>query len=474
MKKSKFWILLLLIIPCCFMFSACSFLEDDEKTPPKTYVTNISKTTETENTDTYLITYSDNTTSTITIENGKDGLNGKDLTLEELKKYCEENNTTLDDFIKEHLTVNYEGPFNSVSSATKKALKSTVSVWCEIPTTSKTGMGCGAGVIYKMEETYSYIVTNFHVVYDTSCITANNIASKIHVFTYGSQEGYYIKDSQIMYGYGAIECTYVGGAMNYDIAILRAKTEDIKKFQPSACPVTIASKYSVGDTAIAIGNPESIGTNVSSGIVSAYSENISLLSADATSTISHRVIRIDTPVNPGNSGGGLFNIEGNLIGIVVAKFATDDVENIGYAIPCDKVAKVSENLMYYHKQTGAVSQVKKITLGITIQETNNRSEFVETADGTEINLYNDALITNIENNSLGYTMGLRENDTVISATVIRDGQELSYTFKHSDEFVDLLLTIRAGDELRLKVVRNDITVTTTSQKITNDMLTIIK
>ena len=471
MKKSKLWILLLLIIPCCFIFTACNFnLESDNNT---NYVTNIEKTTETDTTDTYLVTYADKTTTLITIENGKDGVDGQDLTLEELKKYCEEKNISLDDFIKEHLTIEYQAPSNTVSTATKKALKSTVSVWCEISTTSGTSVACGAGVIYQMNSTYSYIITNFHVVYDPSCITSNKIASKITVFTYGSQEAIYKENGVVKYGYGAIECSYIGGAMNYDIAILKAKTEDIKKFQPSAVAVTIADHYSAGDTAIAIGNPESSGTSVTSGVVSTYSEDLSMTGADNSTQVKFRVMRIDTSVNSGNSGGGLFDIEGKLIGIVNAKVSSTSVENIAYALPYDNVTKVADNIIYYNAQTNSIAQVKKLTLGITYTTTNNRSVFKDTVDGTEIYLYNDCKVIEVTENSVGHTMGIQANDFITGATIIRGGVQTTYTFDQAHELADLLLTIRVGDELILKVQRGDVTVSTTSSTITDEMLSII-
>ena len=95
MRKSKLWLLLILIIPCALLFSACSLdlLSSTEKEKDKNYVVSIEKSTSTETTDTYLVTYLDNSTSLITIENGEDGedgLDGQNLTLEELKKYCEE------------------------------------------------------------------------------------------------------------------------------------------------------------------------------------------------------------------------------------------------------------------------------------------------------------------------------------------------------------------------------------------------
>ena len=484
MRKSKLWLLLILIIPCALLFSACSLdlLSSTEKEKDKNYVVSIEKSTSTETTDTYLVTYLDNSTSLITIENGEDGedgLDGQNLTLEELKKYCEEKGISLDDFIAEHISIEYTKQENTISSASLKALKSTVSVWCEFPSTSGTARSGGAGIIYKMEEEYTYIITNQHVVYYSYSTTTNKIATKITVFTYGSQERVGVSTDEhgnktYVYGYGAIECSYVGGVINYDIAVLKCKTADIKKFQPSACAVTVANGYSVADTAIAIGNPEGEGTSVTTGIVSKYSEDLTITGADDVTVIEPRVIRIDTAINSGNSGGGVFNIEGNLIGIVHAKITDTEIENIAYALPIDNVTKVADNLIYYYKQTNSPSSVKKLMLGITYTPSNQRSEFIETEDSTKVKLYDDCVIVEVSEDGLAHKMGMQVDDIVLNATIIRNGVSSNYTFSQAHEFSDLLLTIRTGDELLLKVKRGDVIESLTSQTITDSMLTVIE
>ena len=93
-----------------------------------------------------------------------------------------------------------------------------------------------------------------------------------------------------------------------------------------------SSTASVGDTAIAIGNPlGNLGGTVTQGIISALDRQITLEGK------TMQLIQTDAAVNPGNSGGGMFNDKGELIGVVVAKSGGTIVEGIGFAIPVDKV-----------------------------------------------------------------------------------------------------------------------------------------
>ena len=103
----------------------------------------------------------------------------------------------------------------------------------------------------------------------------------------------------------------------------------------------------VGESAIAIGNPEGNGFSTSLGIVSVDSEYIEMTGADGVTNVEFRVMRIDTAVNGGNSGGGLFNSKGELIGIVNAKIQSTTVENIAYAIPSNLAAAVADNIIYH-------------------------------------------------------------------------------------------------------------------------------
>lgn len=460
MKYLRRLLLVFVFIPCALLFSACSFLFPNENV----YVTNIVQSSTTEDLTTYTIYYSNGTTSMFTVSNGKDGNDGDDLTLESIKQYCETNNVDFEIFLKEYLSIEQE---TSIKEGTNKALQSAVSVWCEFPTSyyqTKTEVFCGAGVVYKMNDEYSYIVTNYHVVYYKNSKTSNKIANKIHIFQYGTSESVFKTEDQsgnitVNYGDGAIEATYVGGAMNYDIAVLKVATADLKTYNEHVKPVTIAKNYSIADTAIAIGNPESDGISVTQGIISVESEQIEMTGADESTACEFRVMRIDTAVNGGNSGGGLFNVKGELIGIVNAKVVDEDIDNIAYALPYDNITKVADNLIYYYEQSEQPSQVKKLVLGIEYTVENSRAVYNPTTNQTT--LKDDLVVkkvnqtTNNSNISAAYACEIMAED-IIKSIIINN---IEYTLTRAHQLPDLLLSIRAGDKVLFKIKRGDQIIT---------------
>ena len=477
----KIFLLLIAILPCAIMLGGCSLIEE------KVYVTGIQQTSVLGQETTYTVYYSNGTTSLFTVTNGQNGENGSDLTLESIKEYCTQNNIDFETFLKEYLTIVDET--ESVQQATSSAIQSAVSVWCEFPTSNyynvkKTSLACGAGVIYQMNDTYSYIITNYHVVYYTDCDTANNIANKIHIFQYGTSEYVYENGETNTEGYptyeygdGAVEAEYVGGAMNYDIAVLKVKTADLLKYNEHACAVTIAEDYALAETAIAIGNPEMEGISVTSGIISVESENIIMTGADDVTQCKFRVMRIDVAVNGGNSGGGLFNLNGELIGIVNAKVVDSSIENIAYALPYGNVTAVANNIIYYHEQTNQPSQVQTMFLNVEFVAENSRSIYNPTTK--ETTLKEDIVVNSVslKNNNngigMGYFIGLQTGDVVKSVQI----NDTVYNLKRIFELGDVLLNVRPGDKFMITVERNNLETKvgiTTDQGVLPSQLSTIK
>ncbi len=295
-------------------------------------------------------------------ENGKDGTNGENGT----------NGSS------GSLTITSNG--SSIPAASSKGLRSAVSIVCNFQatvqaggwhpgsgsTTTKDYYSEGSGVIYQMDKSEgdAFIITNYHVVYDASSNTENGISNDISVYLYGSE----IEEK-------AIEAAYVGGSLYYDIAVLRVEDSEILK-ESSACAVTVADsdKIVVGDGAIAIGNAQGLGISSTSGVVSVDSEHITMTAADGKTDVSFRVMRVDTAINSGNSGGGLYDDEGNLIGIVNAKIVYDGVENIGYAIPSNVAVSIAENIIDYCYGKDA-QRVQRALLGITVSTSDSKAVF---------------------------------------------------------------------------------------------------
>jgi serine protease Do len=338
------------------------------------------------------------------------------------------------------------------AAAASKALLSAVSVYCNFERitffgTTEVTSG-GAGVIYKLDKESgdAYVITNYHVVYDASSTTKNRISDDISIYLYGLEATKY-----------EIPATYVGGSMSYDIAILKVDSNAILT-QSSAVSAAVASSddVSVLDLAIAIGNPELRGLSATVGHVNVDSEEINLnmtTPEGISAPIKLRVMRTDAAVNAGNSGGGLFNIKGELIGIVNAKRAVDDIDNIGYAIPSNLVRMVADNIIF-HCADKTNENLKKATLGIKTAAFESDVEY-DTETG-EIRKSETTKITEVSEGTAAYGK-LSVGDVLVSISI--SGKEYPITrYYHTSE---ILLDARVGDTVTVKVIRGGQTVEAT-------------
>lgn len=228
------------------------------------------------------------------------------------------------------------------SSIASKMSQSVVAITTEEMTTSnfwygsQVSSGAGSGVIMSSD---GYIITNAHVV---------SGASKIKVTTSNNK---------------TYTARLVGSYTKGDIAVLKIEATGLK-----AATFADSSKIKQGQVTYAVGNPEGTFANsITSGIVSAVSRKITISLSDddssssdsddnswfsqytsgrsQSSTTTLNVIQTDAAVSPGNSGGGLFNANGDLIGIVNAKSSDSDSEGLGFAIPANTAVKIAKQLI---------------------------------------------------------------------------------------------------------------------------------
>ncbi len=331
-------------------------------------------------------------------------------------------------------------------TATMIGLRSSVSIFCTFMEQGRHGVteyySAGSGVIYQINKSQgdAFIITNYHVVFDSDSRTSNGIAEKIQVYLYGSE----LSGMEM-------EATYVGGSMNYDIAILRIEdSELLRDSAATAIRPGNSDAVAVGSTAIAIGNPEGSGISASCGVVSVDSEHITMTAADGYTEVSFRVMRIDTAVNSGNSGGGLFDKNGRLIGIVNAKTITDGVENIGYALPSTTVFAVADNIIDYCFGTD-VESVQRPILGVTV--ITKASSGVYNEETGMVDIRETVEIYEVSPNQIGSVLQVGD---VLQSVKLGD-VEKEITRQH--HIIDLLLTARVGDEVQITVLRDGQSVT---------------
>ena len=337
-----------------------------------------------------------------------------------------------------------------VTLATSKGLRSSVSIFCTFGTEGSPYYSAGSGVIFKLDKRNgkAFIITNYHVVYDKN----EGISKEISVYLYGGE-----------YSEAEINATYVGGSLNYDIAVLYVEdSEIIKNSCAAAVDVADSDNIFVGQTAIAIGNAEGYGLSASSGVISVDSEYIDMIAPDEITQVSFRVMRIDTAVNHGNSGGGLFNAQGELIGIVNAKIIDENVENIGYAIPSTLVVAVANNIIdnCFEKDC---STLQRCLLGITIR-TENSSAVYDESTGL-VRIVESIGVVEVSKGSIAYGI-VEADDILVSATLNGITKEITRQF----HVIDLMINARPGDTMYLTVMRGEETITVYIE-ITEDCVT---
>lgn len=224
----------------------------------------------------------------------------------------------------------------------------------------KTSAGSsGSGVIVgKYTDSNSqkgyYIITNAHVVESAN---ANMYAPSTITLNDGTQ----------------YKSTLCGFDSKSDIAVL--KIVENEKELTCAVWANPSNELMVGEEVIVIGNPLGVlGGTVTNGYLSALDREITI------DGIKMNLLQTDAAVNPGNSGGGLFNINGELIGIVNAKIADEDIEGIGFAIPYDEALKVYNDL----KDFGYVKG--RPTIGVQIKTNRfGRVEVVSASNSSPLN-----------------------------------------------------------------------------------------
>lgn len=225
-----------------------------------------------------------------------------------------------------------DGTSMSVQQIASVASPSVVAITTEQMSSSQTWFGgyyvqsgAGSGVIISQD---GYILTCAHVV---------NGATSVKVQLNGSDESY--------------DATVVGQDSTSDIAVLKI---DATGLTPAV--IGDSDALAVGEVAVAVGNPlGTLSNTVTDGIVSALNRQVTVQNNDMT------LIQTDASISPGNSGGGLFNANGELIGIVNAKSSYSEAEGIGFAIPINTAMEIGQQLI----ENGSVARP---ALGVKIMD----------------------------------------------------------------------------------------------------------
>ena len=182
-----------------------------------------------------------------------------------------------------------------------------------------------------------------------------------------------------------------------------------------------------------------------SGILSVDAEYISIQTADEQRSVSMLEMRTDAPVNHGNSGGGLFNAEGKLIGIVNARSEAEGVEHLGYAIPANLACAVAQNIIDNSKADNSHGAMCAV-LGATTYVSDTYSEYDEETGRAVVRE-----TVCVQRVGVGAASGfLRTGDVIYS--VAFGGTEKLVTRRHI--LTAALFEMRRDDTVTLTVLRN--------------------
>ncbi len=296
----------------------------------------------------------------------------------------------------------------SGASATSEIVKKTADSVVEIATEGVvTGnfaqqyvtKGAGSGVIISAD---GYIVTNHHVIENANNITVT------------------LRDGTTSY-----DATLIGSDEDNDIALLKVNAEGLS-------PATFgdSSSLAVGDYVVAIGNPlGTLGGTVTDGIISALAREVTIENKNMT------LLQTNAQISPGNSGGGLFNANGELVGIVNAKDSATEVEGIAFAIPVNNVIDIIKDLQNYGYVTG------KIDLGMEFVDINS----ADTAFYYGVNKLG-CYVLSVTDGSNAEKAGFTRGDliTAVNGTEISASSDISKALENN----------KVGDKVTLTVTRS--------------------
>ncbi len=261
--------------------------------------------------------------------------------------------------------------------------------------------GSGSGVIISAD---GYIVTNNHVI---------DGAEKLTVTLNDNSE------------YNA---RVIGTDPSTDIALIKISAKNLK-------PATFANsdEVKVGEWALAIGNPFGFNASVTSGIVSAKARGVT----ESSNMGIKAFIQHDAAANPGNSGGALVNIDGQLIGINTMIYSqTGNYAGISFAIPSNTVKKVVTDLKQY-------GTVQRAVLGVSYRELD-----AELAKEHKITVTNDGIyVAKVTADGAAEEAGLKEGDVIVKL----NGNDV----KNSGELQEEMNKLRPGDKAEVAYYRNN-------------------
>ena len=291
----------------------------------------------------------------------------------------------------------------------------------------------GSGIIVGDNDDELLIATNNHVVDGATtlsvCFIGDDVANaETETVNAGDNGDLNVED--------AVSAKIKGTDADNDLAVVAVKKSDIPEDtlnQIKIAQIGGSDDLAVGQQVVAIGNALGYGQSVTSGWISALNRTIS--TDDGTNSTG--LIQTDAAINPGNRGGALLNMKGELIGINSAKYADSAVEGMGYAIPISKAKPILEELM--NRETREkVDSSKKGYLGVSLA--NLTTEAIEM-----YNMPTGAFVISVEDDPPAQEAGICKGDIIVKF----DGQKVS----DGDDLLDKLQYYKSGEKIEAVIAR---------------------
>ena len=295
----------------------------------------------------------------------------------------------------------------------KEGIKNVFDSVVYIEASSNNSISAGSGVVYKKDENYGYIITNYHLIKSRG----------IYTVTFSNNK--------------ETSATLLGGDEYYDIAILRVSDDSIN----TTAQLGNSSSIEIGDSVFTVGAPfgrNYMGT-ITKGIISGTNRLVPIKTENSTYLMN--VIQTDASINTGNSGGPLCNIKGEVIGITSSKLMGSGVEGMSFAIPINTVKELLETIELGNK-------VERPYLGVNLVDITDSPllKYYYNID-VEIDVNNGVIISVIEKDSSVEKSGLQVGDVIVDI----DGVKV----KDIAHFKYLLYQHKIGDKIKVKYYRNN-------------------
>lgn len=266
-----------------------------------------------------------------------------------------------------------------------------------------------------------------------------------------SRDGYIVTNNHVVEGADALEVTLddnrtftakvIGADPTTDIALIKIEGDDFPFI-----PWGNSDNLKVGEWVLAIGNPFNLASTVTAGIVSAKARNINI---NNRNTAIEAFIQTDAAVNPGNSGGALVNVSGELVGVITAIASpTGSFTGYSFAVPERIARKVVSDLMEY-------GTVQRAFIGISINEVTS-----ELAQKSGVTSLKGVYVSSVAEGGAAQEAGIKAGDVILKVNDVevnkvselqeqigryRPGQQISVTVLHGEKTKNVMLTLRNID-----------------------------